>query len=128
MNTVTRGLITDVLTTAIILYIAGAVLPFVSVTIGGVLIAGAVLAAANAFVRPTVSKMAGPMKNYSFPLFAFFVNGIMLLLTAWVVPGFGLSGGILFGILSAMGLSVAITFIEGAAEALLGKEHKQIGE
>lgn len=127
MNTITRGLITDILSSAVILYIAGLILPAISVTIPGVLIAAVVLAAANVFVRPTVANMAGSLKNISFPLFAFFVNGLMLLLTAWLIPGFGIAGG-LFGIVWAMLLSVGITFLEGAAEAVLGKEHKKIGD
>lgn len=124
---ITRGFVTDILSSALVLYVAGAILPAVQVTVIGVLIASAVLAAANIFVRPVVANMAGGLKSYSFPLFAFFVNGVMLLLTAWLVPGFGISGAI-FGIVWAMLLSVAITFIEGAAEAVLGKAHKNISE
>jgi len=124
---ITRGFVTDILSSAIVIYLAGILLPTVSVTIPGVLIAAAVLAVANIFVRPVVASMSGGLKNFSFPLFAFFVNGVMLLLTAWLVPGFGISGW-LFGIVWAMLLSVVITFIEGAAEALLGKDHKNIIE
>lgn len=68
-------------------------------------IAAAVLGLLNAIVRPILFVLTLPITVITLGLFLLVLNAIMLELTAWLVPGFGIEG---FGwaILGALVLSV----------------------
>ncbi|HEY2954340.1 MAG TPA: phage holin family protein [Candidatus Eisenbacteria bacterium] len=54
--------------------------------------AAVVLAAVNAVVRPVLFILTLPFTIITLGLFLVFLNAMMLRLTAWIVPGFSLSG------------------------------------
>ncbi len=68
-------------------------------------IAAAVLGLLNAVVRPILWFITLPITVITLGLFLLILNAIMLELTAWLVPGFGIEG---FGwaILGALVLSI----------------------
>ncbi len=68
-------------------------------------IAAAVLGLLNAIVRPILFVLTLPITVVTLGLFLLVLNAIMLELTAWLVPGFGIEG---FGwaIVGALVLSI----------------------
>lgn len=68
-------------------------------------IAALILGIANAVIRPILHVLALPITLLTFGLFALVVNAFVVLLVAWVVPGFrvdGLGWAILFSIILAI--------------------------
>ena len=59
---------------------------------GPLILAGAVLALANVFLKPLVTFIALPLILLTFGIAYFFVNVVMLLFTEWVVPDFSIDG------------------------------------
>jgi putative membrane protein len=59
---------------------------------GPILLAGAVLALANVFLKPLVTFIALPLILLTFGLAYFFVNVVMLLFAEWVTPDFSIDG------------------------------------
>jgi putative membrane protein len=59
---------------------------------GPLLLAGAVLGLANAFLKPLLTFIALPLILLTFGIAYFFVNVVMLLFTEWVVPDFSIDG------------------------------------
>jgi putative membrane protein len=74
-------------------------------------IAAAVLGLLNAIVKPILFVLTLPITVVTLGLFLLVLNAIMLELTAWLVPGFGIEG---FGwaILGALVLSI-VTLVTG---------------
>jgi len=74
-------------------------------------IAAAVLGLLNAIVRPILWFITLPITVLTLGLFLLILNAIMLELTAWLVPGFGIEG---FGwaILGALVLSIISLFTD----------------
>ena len=74
-------------------------------------IAAAVLGLLNAIVRPILFVLTLPITVVTLGLFLLVLNAIMLELTAWLVPGFGIEG---FGwaIVGALVLSI-VTLVTG---------------
>ena len=56
------------------------------------LIAAAVLGLLNTIVRPILFVLTLPLTVITLGLFLLILNAIMLELTAWLVPGFGIDG------------------------------------
>jgi putative membrane protein len=59
---------------------------------GPLLLAGAVLGLANAFLKPLLTFIALPLILLTFGIAYFFVNVVVLLFTEWVVPDFSIDG------------------------------------
>lgn len=57
-----------------------------------ILLAGFVLGVVNALIRPLFVILALPFSLLTLGLFTFIVNGFMLKITSWLVPGFSISG------------------------------------
>jgi putative membrane protein len=74
-------------------------------------IAAAVLGLLNAIVRPILWFITLPITILTLGIFLLVLNAIMLELTAWIVPGFGIEG---FGwaILGALVLSIISLFTD----------------
>jgi putative membrane protein len=56
------------------------------------IIAGIVLGLVNAIIRPVLILLTLPFTILTLGLFIFVVNAICLVLAAWLVPGFSISG------------------------------------
>ena len=67
------------------------------------LIAALALAAINALVRPVLVILTLPITFLTLGLFLFVINALMLMLTAWLVPGLAITS-----FWSALGLSLII--------------------
>jgi putative membrane protein len=86
-------MILRVLLNAFALYVADYLLDGIRLTgIGSTLIAGLVLGIVNAVIRPVILLLTLPFTLLTLGLFIFVVNAICLALTAFVVPGFSVSG------------------------------------
>ena len=68
----------------------------------------------NAFVRPLVSLLALPLTILTFGLFAFVVNALMLLFTAWISDRLEVDG-----FLTAVGAAVIIAVVSMVLNRLL---------
>lgn len=67
-------------------------------------IVAVVLGAINSFVRPVVKFFSFPITVLTLGLFSLIINGLMVLLCAWLIKGFiveGLGAAILFSIILA---------------------------
>lgn len=56
--------------------------------LGTALIAGLLLGAINAVIRPVLFLLTLPLTILTLGLFIFFLNGFCFMLTGWLVPGF----------------------------------------
>lgn len=80
------------LVSAIAIGIAAYVVPGVTVTLTGALIAAVVLGALNLIVRPVLVMLTLPINIITFGLFSFVINALLVLLASYIVPGFTIAG------------------------------------
>jgi putative membrane protein len=89
------------------------------------LLAGLVLGLVNALVRPVVTFLTLPVTILTLGLFLLVVNGLMILLTSWVVDHFqGLHmhiGGIVNGVL----VTIVVWVVSLIGNIFLGGEEKR---
>jgi putative membrane protein len=90
---------------AIAIWIAAQIVPGVSVTLTGIVIAAVVLGALNHFIRPLLLILTLPITIVTLGLFSLVINALMVLLAAAVVPGFEVRG-FWTALLFALALSV----------------------
>lgn len=119
---ITRGLITDFLISAVLLYVAMFFIPYASITILGALLAAALLTAGNIFVRPMLNNMFGSVNTGAFVGVSFIINTILILATAMLLDSFVLGRGMISSIIMAGVVGFAISFLEGVTENLLGRK------
>ncbi len=85
--------IAKIIIAAVGLWLASAIIPGVStdswVTL---LLASLLLGLVNAFVRPVVTILTLPLTLVTLGLFLLVVNAAMIGLTAWLLPGFTVTG------------------------------------
>jgi putative membrane protein len=94
------------------LWVAGQI--FSSVRFEGwqaLLVAGLLLGIVNATLKPILVILTAPITVLTLGLFLLVINALMLLLTAWLVPGFHLYGGFWRAVLVALFVSVFSFFI-----------------
>ncbi|MHB8860549.1 MAG: phage holin family protein [Minisyncoccota bacterium] len=72
--------------------IAAYLVPGVTVTLVGALIAAVVLGALNLFIRPILLVLTLPINILTLGLFSLVINALLVLLVAWFVPGFSVAG------------------------------------
>ncbi len=85
--------------------IAAYLVPGVSVTVVGALVAAVVLGALNILVRPILFLLTLPVTILTLGLFSLIINGVIVLLAAFVVPGFSIASfgaALLFAIVLAV--------------------------
>jgi len=100
---------------ALALMVAAWAIPGVTLTSpSAALIAGIVLGFINAVIRPVLVVLTFPFTLVTLGLFIFVVNAICLALTAWLVPGFSISG---FG--AALGGALIVSLVSWVVSALL---------
>ena len=88
-----RGFVARVFITAIGLWIADQLLTGIRFDgPGPLLLAAALLGVVNAIVRPIVIFLTLPFTLLTLGLFLFLVNGGMILLVAWIMPSFHVTG------------------------------------
>jgi len=81
---------------------------------GTLLLAAFLLGFVNAFVRPVMVILTLPLTIVTLGLFLLVVNGLMLMLVAWLLPGFSLAGlwtAVLGAIVSALAAWFASSLI-----------------
>lgn len=74
-------------------------------SVGTLLLAGAILGLFNAIVRPLAILISIPFLILTLGLFYFILNGILLWLVSFILPGYAVSG-IVPGILGALVMTV----------------------
>ena len=112
-----RGLLFRLIITALGLWLAATIVPGIRIDgIGHLIVAALVLGIVNAVIRPIILILTLPLTLLTLGLFILVVNGISLVLVAWLVPGFALGGlgpAILGSIVVGLTGWVASTFIGG---------------
>lgn len=93
----------DWIISAAVIFVLAYVLPGVSVT-GYVAALGAaiIIGLANATVKPLLIILTFPITIVTLGLFLLVINALVILLAAWLVPGFGVDGfwwALLFGVI-----------------------------
>jgi len=107
------GLILSILINAAALWVAAQLLSGISVaSTSTLLLAALVFGVVNTFIKPFVSLLSLPITILTLGLFHFVINAGLLALTAWLTPGFTVSGfwPALFG---AIIVSLVATFLDG---------------
>lgn len=90
---------------ALSIIIAAYIVPNVSVTPVGALIAAVVLGGLNLFIRPVLLVLTLPINVLTLGLFSFVINALLIMLASLIVPGFFV-GGFWTALLFALALSV----------------------
>ncbi len=80
------------LVSAVAIYLAALVVPGVSVTPAGALIGAVVLGALNLLIRPVLFVLTLPITVLTLGLFSLVINACLVLLAAYLVPGFAVAG------------------------------------
>ena len=102
------------------LWVADQVLTGISVTDWKtLLLAGVLLGIVNAIIRPVVFFLTLPLTIVTLGLFLFVVNGLMLGLVGWVLPGFTVDG-----FMSAVLGAIIIGLISWVASWFIGGDGK----
>lgn len=110
------GLVVTWLLSAVALFASARLVPGVDIASFQVALAAAlVLGVVNALVRPVVTLLTLPVTLVTLGLFLLVVNGAMVGLAAWLVPGFSVDG-IVPGVLMA----VVVTVVSAALSWLTG--------
>jgi putative membrane protein len=92
MGGAVRGFFFRLVITALGLF-AAQIVPGIRIRgLGTLVVAALLLGIVNAVIRPIVLLLTLPLTVLTLGLFIFVVNGISLVLVAWLVPGFHLSG------------------------------------
>ena len=65
----------------------------------------------NAFIKPIIKLLTLPLNIITLGLFTFVVNALMLLLTAWIVPGLIIEGGFVERFITALLGSIVISIV-----------------
>lgn len=68
------------------------IVPGVTITFTGAIIAAVVLGALNLFIRPILTILTLPINILTLGLFSLVVNALLVMLTALLVPGFSVDG------------------------------------
>jgi putative membrane protein len=114
------GFLARLFLTGLGLLVADALLP--GVRFDGALalwLAAGLLGLVNAFVRPVVILLTFPLTLLTLGLFLFVINGLMLLLVAWIMPSFHLDG-----LGSAILASIIVGLTGWIANAFIGDRAK----
>jgi len=75
------------------LWVAAAIVPGMNFSgTGSLFLAAFLLGFVNAFVRPVLFVLTLPLTIVTLGLFVLVLNGLMLALVAWLLPGFSLAG------------------------------------
>lgn len=78
---------------ALAIGIASYIVPNVSVTLAGALIAAVVLGALNLFIRPILLILTLPINILTLGLFSLVINALLVMLTSYLIPtGFFIPG------------------------------------
>ena len=78
---------------AFAVWIAAAIVPGIQYDSGqSILIAALVLGVLNAFVKPALNILSLPFIVVTLGLFLLVINALLLMLAAWLVPGFHVAG------------------------------------
>jgi putative membrane protein len=77
---------------ALSILIAAYIVPGVSITLVGALIAAVVLGALNLFIRPILLVLTLPINLLTLGLFSLIINALLVMLTSYLVPGFSIGG------------------------------------
>jgi putative membrane protein len=92
---------------AVGLWMATVIIPGVAVSGWQPLLAAALLLGlVNALVRPVLVLLTLPITLLTLGLFLVVINACMLLLVAWLVPGFSIGGLFWAGVLAALWMSL----------------------
>ena len=108
-----RGFFTRLLITALGLWVARTIVP--GVVIDGwatLILAALILGIVNAIVRPVLFILTLPLTVLTLGLFLFILNGVSLVLVAWLMPGVTVSG-IWSATLGALVVGVTSWFANG---------------
>jgi putative membrane protein len=109
-----KHLLISLLVNGLLIYVAANVLPNVRVDgfWAAIMVAG-VFALVNNLVKPIVSALALPITVVTLGLFTFVINGLMVLLTDWLLQGFEVSSflmAIVFGVVLSVTNTIAGSF------------------
>ncbi len=114
------GFIARLFITGLGLLLADALLPGVRFDGAGSLwLAAFLLGLVNAFIRPLFILVTLPLTLLTLGLFLLVVNGLMVLLVAWLMPSFHIAG-----LWSAILASVIVGLTAWAANAFIGHRAK----
>ncbi len=92
---------------AIGLWVATVIIPGVAASGWQPLVVAALLLGlVNALVRPVLVLLTFPITLLTLGLFLVVINACMLLLVAWLVPGFAIDGLLWAGVLAALWMSL----------------------
>src|SRR3989475_10289780 len=84
-----KGFLYRLVITALGLWAAAAIVPGVQIVgVGTLLLAAVLLGVVNAIIRPIILILTLPLTVLTLGLFILVVNGISLMLVAWMLPGF----------------------------------------
>ena len=112
------GFFFRLLITALGLWAASKIVPGVQINgWGNLLVAALLLGIVNAVIRPVILILTLPLTVLTLGLFILVVNGISLVVVAWLMPGFTLSGlgsAILGSVIVGLTSWFASTFVGGS--------------
>jgi putative membrane protein len=105
------GVLAKLVLQALAVYLAAYLIPGITVSDAlAALAVAVVLGVANSFIRPLLQLVAFPLTIFTFGLFALVINGLIVYLVAWLVPGFVVSS-LLSAVIFSLALSIISTFL-----------------
>jgi putative membrane protein len=117
-------LILRILINALAIWLTSLLLPGFNLTGGAlsVIVVAIVFGLVNALVRPVVKLLTLPITIFTLGLFTLVINGLMLMLTAWLTDALSLEGGALENILLAIVAAIIISIISAILSRFLSEQ------
>jgi len=117
-------LILRILVNALAIWLTSILLPGFSFSGGALnlIVVAIVFGLVNALVRPVVKLLTLPITLITLGLFTLVINGLMLMLTAWLTDALSLEGGALENVLIAIVAAIIISIISTVLSWFLPEE------
>lgn len=80
------------LVSALVVGLAAFLVPGVEVSVVGALLGALVIGLINTFIKPVISALTLPINILTLGIFSLIVNTLLILLAAYIVPGFSVAG------------------------------------
>ena len=104
------------LVTSLAVLFVAELLPGIEITsVPGLILAALIFGVLNAFLRPLMVILTLPLTIFTFGLFLFVINGLILYLTSAIVPGFEISS-IWIAVIASILISIVSSIISWLAK------------
>lgn len=112
---------------AVALWVAATVLPDLTIEegVGNLLIVAGVFGLVNALIRPVAKLLSIPLRVATLGLFTLVINGLMVIITSWIVDLMTIEGRFLASLFTAIAAALIISVVSMVLSWVLPDDRKK---